>query len=115
MDVSAIRLPWACRILLVALVLLPLGVTLSAMRVAGDGPGDIAAVFPPWWNTEHAFGAASMAGVVRGVGGLGSVMIVQTPDAASRDALRRAGAWLLLDARWAGGCRPFVRDREDLA
>jgi hypothetical protein len=82
--------------------LLPLGVA-SASLFAPPADGPVAAVFPLWWDDSSAFAAAGTAGPVVRLGALPFIVIVAATD---RSRLRAAGAWLLLDPRVLGACRP---------
>lgn len=103
----------AQRLIVWAASFAPAVLSLGLILSAAPSSDDIAAVFPPWWSTQQAFAAALEAGPVLGSGGLGSVMIMPRADAPMRAALRQAGAWLLLDARLVGGCRPLDKHRKE--
>ena len=66
---------------------------------------EIAAIFPPGWQSDDVMRAlaATPSGIVR-FGAFDNVAIVSAPDAESRSALMRAGAWLLLPPGALGGC-----------
>ena len=93
-------MPGCLRLILIALV--PLGVSLFCqLRPADTGP--VAVLFPPWWDSRGSLTAAGSAGpIVR----FGAVPFVVVVDAADRDRLWAAGAWLLLDPAILGGCSP---------
>jgi hypothetical protein len=90
------------------LALLPL----FALPPPAQGKGTLAAVFPPWWPMERAFAAAAAVAPVRGTGALASVVLVMARGEGTAAALSRAGAWLVVDGRWAGGCRPIAAQGE---
>lgn len=73
-----------------------------ALPAAGSAE-PVAAVFPPWWGSARAALAALPAGEVAGFGGAGFVVLLPRADA---EALRKAGAWLILPAALLGGCAP---------
>lgn len=80
-------------------------IALAALRFwpsAGSLP--VAAFFPPGWSAERSFAAASTAGAaIVSPGGWANVVVVSAdPDA--RAALRRAGAFLFLDAEALAAC-----------
>jgi hypothetical protein len=91
--------------LLPALVFLT---SLAAVAVAATGAdrdgGQLAAVYPPWWDASRVVSAASSAGDIAAAGGWRNVMVLrsQTPGLAAR--LRRSGALWTMDARVAGVC-----------
>jgi len=70
-----------------------------------DGPGPLAAAFPPWWSATEIYRAAATAevAVVR-MGGWSALLIVQAADPGAPGRLRAAGAWAVLDGRAFGGC-----------
>ncbi len=78
---------------------LSLWVALHAAAAPTDGP--VAALFPPWWGMSDTVLAASGAGQVVRAGALPFIAVVAQAD---RPALRRAGAWLLLDPLALAGC-----------
>jgi hypothetical protein len=93
---KAFVLDWA-----VGIVLVLSTATLVASAPQGD---EVAAVFPPWWRQGAALTAAASAGQVLAAGGVGFVFVVRAPLASDRANLRRAGAFLLLNAQGLTGC-----------
>ena len=77
---------------------------LIAALTAGPDLGPVAAVFPPWWDSAHAFAAAATGGPVLGMGLRGFVVLVAPEEPNGRQRLRRAGAWLLIDPSSLAGC-----------
>lgn len=86
---------------------------LAPAAILGAQPRDparAAAVFPPWWSQARALAAADRAGDVAGVGALSPIVIIAAPAGRERDfasALRREGAWLVIDPGFAGPCGPL--------
>ena len=86
---------------------------LAPAAVLGAQPQDparAAAVFPPWWSQAETLAAADRAGDVAGVGALSSIVITTAPGGREGDfarALRREGAWLVIDPGFAGPCGPI--------
>lgn len=75
-------------------------------------PGRAAAVFPPWWSQAQVLAAAGRAGDITGVGALSNIVIAAAPqgdEAGLAAALRREGAWLIMDPGFAGPCGPLPR------
>jgi hypothetical protein len=78
---------------------------LAAFAIASR-PGDqgpVAAIFPPWWSGLQSVSAAARAGPVIRFGLLPNIVIVMT-ERGGAAALRRAGAWAVLDPLALGGC-----------
>jgi hypothetical protein len=65
----------------------------------------VAAVFPPWWSAQRVFGAAADVGDIVSTGGAPFTIVVHSARADLPTRLRARGAWLVLDARFAG-CSP---------
>ena len=67
--------------------------------------GEAAAIFPPDWTTTEVFIASAEAGapLVRH-GASANIGIVQIETDEQARALRRAGAWLVINAESLGGC-----------
>ncbi|MCA0201656.1 MAG: hypothetical protein LCH56_12600 [Proteobacteria bacterium] len=65
----------------------------------------VAAVFAPWLSNEDVLARVIAAGArpVR-FGKVGTIAVVTLEDKDTSAALRRRGAWLLLDPIAAGGC-----------
>lgn len=75
-----------------------------AACLAGATPrGQIAAVFPPWWDAARGVAAAAAGGAVIRRGALPFVILVAADSAGAR-RLRQGGAWLLIPAGMFGGC-----------
>jgi hypothetical protein len=72
---------------------------------------EIAAIFPPGWQSDDVMRAVASTpvGVVR-FGAFDNVVIVSAEDDDTRSALFQAGAWLLLPPGVLGGCL-LPRDR----
>ena len=70
-------------------------------------PGDdvVAVIFPPWWGADRSVAAVASAhaAIVR-AGGLSSIFIVQPAASGGQERLRKAGAWLTVDAKAVGAC-----------
>lgn len=68
------------------------------------------AVFPPWWTSRQAVGAAGSVGDILSVGGFARAVAIRSdiPDLAGR--ARRAGAILVLSGTTAGLCAPPIRE-----
>jgi hypothetical protein len=82
----------------------------TAILVTSAPQGEeVAAVFPPWWRQDAAFGAAASAGPVLAAGRAGFVFVVSAPRPIDRAHLRRAGALVLLDAQGLMGCALGLR------
>lgn len=85
---------------------------LAPAAILGAQPQDparAAAVFPPWWSQARILSAAARAGDVAGVGALSSIVITAAPPGREPGlpaALRREGAWLVIDPGFAGPCQP---------
>jgi len=81
----------------------------AAGQVMGPRPGQaVAAIFPPWLSRELVFAAASSARPeeILGGGGWSNVILARSDDAAFSNALRRAGALLVVRVpRWSGCLR----------
>lgn len=76
-----------------------------APQAAPAGRADLlAAVFPPWWGSQRVFLAAAGCGPVAGLGAVPFVVIAAPAGADGAAALRRNGAWLVLDARLVTLC-----------
>ncbi len=92
--------------------LLPAGLAIAsllpAFGLAEPTSGPLAAVFPPWWSSARVLEAAASAGRIVGVGAAPFVVIVAAEPGGRPDhdslRLHAAGAWLLLDPQYLGGC-----------
>jgi hypothetical protein len=65
----------------------------------------VAAVFPPWWSTQHIFEAAASAdaSIVRTTA-IAAVVVVKPDGHKGADRLRKAGAWLTINPQAIAGC-----------
>lgn len=64
-----------------------------------------AAIYAPGWSAERSFAAAVAAEVaILGPGSRANIVFVAAPDGAARDALRRQGAWFVVDADRLDAC-----------
>jgi hypothetical protein len=77
---------------------------LLAALIGGPVSGQVAAVFPPWWDRMRTVNAAAEGGSVLRLGPLNFVVLVAPDDLHGREQLWRAGAWLLLNPRGLSGC-----------
>jgi hypothetical protein len=65
----------------------------------------VAAIFPPWWSGERAFGAAVASGAaILRTGALPTILVLRPADAGDLAALREAGAWIVGNSWPLGGC-----------
>lgn len=64
----------------------------------------VAAVFPPWWTPRAVFAAAAGGGEVMQAGAAPGVVLVRSYRAGLPARLRSAGALMVLDPAFAGGC-----------
>ena len=97
-DIS--RGGWCLAVMMVVATALP--TALFAAR-----PIDLhraAGLFPPWWSQRTVLEAASGAGMLVAQGTLPFIAIVQTPEADVGQRLRKAGALIVIDARFAAFC-----------
>jgi ABC-type nitrate/sulfonate/bicarbonate transport system substrate-binding protein len=65
----------------------------------------VAAVFSPWMDGEHAFARVAQAGglvVRRGI--IDAIVVVHSDDPGLIDRLYAAGAWAVIDPATLGGC-----------
>jgi len=65
----------------------------------------VAAVFPPWMDGEHALARVAQAGglvVRRGI--IDAIVVVHSDDPGLIDRLYAAGAWAVIDPATLGGC-----------
>lgn len=68
------------------------------------------AIFAPGWSAERSFAASVAAEVaILGPGKRSNIVYVSAPDVDSRDALRRRGAWLVVDADRLEACFSVFR------
>ena len=98
--------------LLLAFSLFTLGAPLALIAGPEDMGEGVAVVFAPWTDEATAMsrvGAAGGAVIRAGGADFISVAIPQSPDFA--DAIRAAGAWLLLDPQLVGGCMTSTDSR----
>jgi hypothetical protein len=65
----------------------------------------VAVVFPPWWNTQHAFlaSASADAAIVR-ITAIPSLLVVRPNQHDGLTRLRQAGAWLAMDPQAIAAC-----------
>jgi hypothetical protein len=65
----------------------------------------VAAVFPPWWSTQHIFEAAASAdaSIVR-MTAIAAVVVVKPAEHGGVERLRNAGALLTIDPQAIAGC-----------
>ena len=65
----------------------------------------VAAVFPPWWSTQHIFEAAASAdaSIIRTTA-IAAVVVVKPDEHGGMERLRKAGAWLTIDPQAISGC-----------
>ncbi len=65
----------------------------------------VAVAFPPWWNVEQVFAAASSAdaAIVR-TSAIAALLVVRPHDQEGLSRLRRAGAWLTIDPQAIAAC-----------
>lgn len=111
---------------LAAAVFLACGVAATAPLAFPPRPGrPVAALFPPWWDTQRVFAATVLAQAMMVRAGTWPALVVAAdappvPDAPSLpdgshiagvpgvpglgDRLRAAGAWLILDPQSFRGC-----------
>jgi hypothetical protein len=85
--------------------MLTAGSMLAALSISMTPPssGPVAAIFPPWWATARAMLAAANAGSVVRFGAPFVVIVVpDVPHPAA--ALRRGGAWFVVNPQLLGGC-----------
>jgi hypothetical protein len=71
---------------------------------APTGATRVAAVFPPWWSSARAMGAAATAGEIAGAGAHPSILIVSSGTPGLSRRLHDAGAIVLLSPGLAGLC-----------
>lgn len=69
-----------------------------------SNPHRVAAVFPPWWSAQAVLEAASLAGNVVAAGGAPFVVAVSSERDDLADAIRAAGAIIVLDRSVDGLC-----------
>jgi hypothetical protein len=83
-----------------------LAAAVAALTQAGPGSiaGPVAAVFPPWWHAAEVFTAAGTAGRIVRFGSVRFVVIVAPEDPGMAERLRAAGAILVIDPMFVGGC-----------
>lgn len=82
------------------------GLAVATDLPAKDG-GRVAVVFEPGTDEHIIFTSIIAAGGLPVRSGLGgTVMLAEGPDDGFAGRLRRAGAWLVLDARAFAGCAP---------
>jgi len=75
--------------------------------------GQAAVLFSPLLNADQSLERAARAdALILRDGGWRNVVIVAAPDAAGRDRLRGAGAWLVIDAGSALGCVIAARSND---
>jgi hypothetical protein len=86
---------------------------LLAALMGGPASGQVAAVFPPWWDGTRSVNAAAEAGSVLRLGPLSFVVLIVPEALHGRQRLRRAGAWLLLNPRGLPGCGPDIGVNSD--
>jgi hypothetical protein len=77
---------------------------LFAALMGGPVSGQVAAVFPPWWDAMRSVNAAAEGGSVLRLGPLNFVVLVVPEVLHGRERLWRAGVWLLLYPRSLPGC-----------
>jgi len=97
------RSAWLPAILLLVASLL--GTAWLGLR-SGSGIGaPVAAVFPPWWDSERIFAAAaSTGGAIVREGIWSNILVLNSADADLPRRLRGAGAWLLLNPKALDAC-----------
>src|SRR6201994_2727761 len=65
----------------------------------------VAAVFPPWWSTQHIFEAAASAdaSIIRTTA-IAAVVVVNPDEHGGIERLRQAGVLLTIDPQAIAGC-----------
>jgi hypothetical protein len=82
--------------------------SVTAMATLQAHPRDgtqVAAVFSPWMDAEHAFARVAQAGglvVRRGI--IDAIVVVHSDDPGLIARLYAAGAWAVIDPATLGGC-----------
>ena len=77
----------------------------SATAVPADPEAGVAAVFPPWWQREHAAAAVAEAdGLIVREGALPTILVVRPGSPGLAERLRAQGALLIVDPLAARGC-----------
>jgi len=98
---------------LAACLILSAGLPAAGIVMAAPGTGQAAVLFAPQTTPTELARAAARAGVdiVRFGGAPGTLIVnIDSPD--SRAALREAGAWLITDPVFLGGCaRTRIEDQ----
>ena len=93
--------------LAVACLFLAASFAATASLALAPRPGSLrhAAIFSPGWSAERSFAAATAAEVpILGVGSRANIVLVSAPDGDARSALRRLGAWVVVDADRLDAC-----------
>jgi hypothetical protein len=97
------RSAWLPAILL--LVASFLGTAWLGLRPESGAGAPVAAVFPPWWNSERVFAAAaSTGGAIVREGAWENILVLNSASADLPRRLRAAGAWLLLNPKALDAC-----------
>jgi hypothetical protein len=86
-------------------------VAAAALVLRPPAAAPVAAVFPPWWGAARTAVAAGSAGLIVRFGAGPFVVVVMPQGDGSVAALRRAGAWLVVDPQVLGGCGVHGRAR----
>ena len=92
--------------LLIPYTVLVVSAGLTAFATLAPVPGrPVAAFFPPWWTPAEGFvaAAAADAAIIR-TGAFATILVLAAGSSTLPHRLRSAGAWLVLDARFTGGC-----------
>lgn len=76
----------------------------TAQIAAPHDPRRLAAIYPPWWNSDTTLRAASQAGSVIGFGGLPFIVAVTVDSLDISNALHATGAIFVVDASLAPLC-----------
>ena len=77
---------------------------LVAALMGGPASGQVAVVFPPWWDGTRTVNAAAKGGLVLRFGPWPFVVLVAPDELHGREQLWRSGAWLLLNPQSLRGC-----------
>jgi hypothetical protein len=82
----------------------------AALPLGSPAPaeGPVAALFPPWWRAADVFAAAGSAGLIVRPGPVSFVVIVAPEAGRIAERLRAAGAILVIDPVFVGGCSPVA-------
>jgi len=89
----------------IALLVLMIGALIGLQFATSGRATRHVVIMPPWYDRSMTLDAIEAAGAgLAGISRWSNVVLAYAPDADARDALMRAGAWLVLPVDETIGC-----------